>query len=173
MRRTRGVLLVAVTAFLACEFDVPLETAHTLAIDPEALGLWEPVPEDDQEEGKSERMLILRFSDTEYLVHHPIGGDDVYWRAYPIRIGGIDCVQLETIGMEGRPSGLEDDDRYHVAAYRLADGKLTIRLLNPDLVDDDAETTEELRASFLAHKDNPRLFVEPSSWRRVQPGKRD
>ena len=37
------------------------------------IGLWEEVPEGDKPPDPDEKMLILKYSDTEYLVHYPIG----------------------------------------------------------------------------------------------------
>jgi len=165
--------LAALAVLIACEFEVPLETAHEIAIDPALLGLWEPAEEKDREPGKDQPMLILRYSDTEYLVRSPMGNANGFWRAYPIRVGGIDCVQLELIGTDEGPPEQKDRKKFHVVTYRMADDGLTVRVLNSDMVDDNAKTTEALREDFLKHKDDPELFTEPERFRRVTRGDGD
>ena len=66
------------------------------------LGLWETLPENSDEE--KERMMILKFSSTEYIIHYPVRENAIYFRAYPIKVGGVSCVQLQAIGFnEGPP----------------------------------------------------------------------
>ena len=48
-------------------------------------GLWETFPEDRDEE--KERMKILKFSSTEYIIHYPVGENAMYFRAYPVKVG--------------------------------------------------------------------------------------
>jgi len=162
--------LAALAVLIACEFEVPLETAHEIAIDPALLGLWEPAEEKDREPGNDQRILILRFSDTEYLIRFPVWTTGKFWRGYPIRVEGIDCVQLEAIGTEEGPLPPKTRRRFLVATYRLGDDGLTVRLLNGDVVDFDAKTTDALRDDFRKHKDDPKLFGVPERFRCVPRG---
>ena len=145
-------LAVAVLLFTGCDYEVPLTKEHNSAVDPALLGLWVAIPDEGAVAAEDERMLILRYSDTEYLIHYPIGGaDETYYRCYPIKIGGVSCVQIEAIGTnEG-----------HVA-------ELEIKLLNNDLVDGDLETTEALKQTFLKHTRNTELFNDPGRFRRAE-----
>jgi hypothetical protein len=47
---------------------------HPIAVDSSVLGLWEVIPD-----------------------------DGIYYRAYPIKIGGVSCVQLQAIGTKAGP----------------------------------------------------------------------
>ena len=130
------------------------------------LGLWEIVPDDGKE--KKERMMILKFSATEYIIHYPVGEDAMYFRAYPIKLGGVSCVQLQAIGTNEGPPDKEQKNLYHVATYRLENEELEIRLLNEELVDDELKTSETLAHSFLKQRRNKKLFVNPGKFRRVK-----
>ncbi len=114
-------------------------------------------------------MIILKFSDTEYLIHYPPGGnDETYYRGYPIKIGGISCVQLQVIGTEDGMPKKDVKALFAVMSYELKKDILEIRTLNNDLVDDDLKTTEALVHSFLNHKDNKELFTNPVRFRKLK-----
>ena len=68
------MITTCVLLFAACTYDASITEEHTIAIDPAVLGMWEAIPEDDEDPGDMERVLVLKFSDTEYLVQH-IDGD--------------------------------------------------------------------------------------------------
>lgn len=53
-------------------------------------------------------------------------------------------------------------------SYQLTKGKLEIKKLNTDLVDDGLETTAELVKAFLVHKDNKGLFNNPRRFKKVE-----
>ncbi len=166
----RAVMLSALVAILlvGCEYKVPLTKEHSVAIDPMVLGVWESIPDEGEEAESAERMVILKYSDTEYMVHYPVGEDGVYYRCYPIKIEGTSCVQVQAIGNSDGPPAEDERELFHVVSYRLTDGILEIRTLNTDLVVDDLKTTEELMAAFLAHKDDAHLFVNPGRFRRKE-----
>ena len=163
------MLLVGVVLLCAgCRYEAPLAEEHIVPIDSAVLGLWAYVPEKGEQPGPSEQMLILPYSDTEYLIHYPIGKDGMYFRGYLIRIGDVPCVQLQLLGDEDGPVGKDEKELFHVASYRLADGELEIRMLNTDLVDDDLKDTATLRAAFGKHQNSAELFAEPGRFRKVQ-----
>jgi len=161
-----ALLMGAVLFFCGCEYEAPLTEDHTIPVDSSVLGLWEIVPDDGKE--KKERMMILKFSATEYIIHYPVGEDAMYFRAYPIKLGGVSCVQLQAIGTNEGPPDKEQKNLYHVATYRLENEELEIRLLNEELVDDELKTSETLAHSFLKQRRNKKLFVNPGKFRRVK-----
>jgi hypothetical protein len=111
-------------------------------------------------------MLILKYSETEYLVHYPTGKDQTYYRAYPIKVDGVSCVQLQTIGdSEG---DIKDDRKYHVVTYSVSNGELEIKVLNTDLIDRDLRDTASIKQAFLKNRDNKNLFTNPGKFRRVK-----
>lgn len=163
-----SVLLIMAALFLAgCEYEAPLTEEHSIAVDPAVLGLWEPAPDEGDDPAEDEQLMVLKYSDTEYLIHYPVGKDGTYYRGYPIRIGGILCVQLRIIGTEDGPSEKDEKRLFHVASYQWIDDKLEIKVLNTDLVSDDLKTTEELREAFLNNKENKELFVDPGLFRKI------
>ena len=69
----------AVLFLCGCEYEAPLTEKHNAPIDPAVLGLWETLPENSDEE--KERMMILKFSSTEYIIHYPVREHAMYFRA--------------------------------------------------------------------------------------------
>ncbi len=171
-----AVMLTVLTALLlaGCEYESPLTKEHNISVGSAVLGLWEPIPDEGEEPKQNDwvprmfkRMMILKYSDTEYLIHDPVGKNGLYYRGYPIKIGGISCVQLQVIGTDDGPPKEDEKELFHVVSYQLTDGKLEIKTLNTDLVDDNLKTTEALVEAFLNHKDNKELFTNPGSFRRI------
>ena len=103
-------------------------------------------------------MLILRYSDTEYIVRQPAGDDGLYYRAYPIRPSGVKWMQLEALGTGNGPIIEDDFDPFLVASYRLEGGQLEVQTLNTKVVGKKSKTTEALREAFLEKKDAADLF---------------
>ena len=164
------VLLIITVLFLAgCKYETPLTKEHAIAIDSSVLGVWEPQPEEREDSGANERMMILKYSDTEYLIHYPPGGnDEAYYRGYPIQIGGISCVQLQVIGIEDGIPKRDIKDLFHVVSYELKKGILEIRTLNTDLVSSNLKTSEALVQAFLNHKDNKDLFTNSARFKPIR-----
>ena len=159
----------AVLLLVGCEYESPLTKEHTIAVDPAVLGVWEPIQDKDDQSKQNERMVILKYSDTEYLIHYPLGGnDEAYYRGYPIKIGGISCVQLQIIGTDDGPLQKHEKNLFHVVSYRLTDGQLEIKTLNTDLVNAELKTTDSLRDAFLKHKDSKELFKDPGVFRKIK-----
>ena len=162
------LLTVAVLLLAGCEYESPLTKEHNIAVDSAVLGMWELIPDEREEPKQAERMMILKYSDTEYLLHYPIGKNGLYYRCYSIKVGGVSCVQLIFIGTDDGPPEKDEKDLFHVISYQLANDELKIKLLNTDLVDDDLKTTEALKQSFLKHKGNKELFTNPGKFRRIK-----
>lgn len=168
MKSKTALLMGTVLLFCGCEYEAPLTEDHPIAVDSSVLGLWEFIPDAGKEKEGNERMMILRYSDTEYMIHHPVRDDGIYYRAYPIKIGGVSCVQLQAIGTKAGPPDKKEKNLYHVASYRLKNAELEIKILNTELVDDDLKTTEALTQSFLKNKGNKKLFINPGRFRRIE-----
>jgi hypothetical protein len=159
-------LTMVLSAFLStgCVYEVPVMEEHTVPVDTAVLGHWESVPDDPSE--KADRMLVLKYSDTEYLVHYPTGEDGMYFRAYGVRIGELSAVQIELIGTHKGP--LRDKgNRYHLLTYSLDGGRLTIKTLNSDLISEKIGTSAELRDAIGKQAGNPDLFTNPGVFRKV------
>ncbi|MEP2775994.1 MAG: hypothetical protein ABJQ29_14140 [Luteolibacter sp.] len=163
-----------ITALLAlllagCIYEAPLVAEHTVPIEPELVGVWQMVPKNGANSKPGERLLILKLSETEYLVRNPHNEDGLYFRAYPIKLGGKSCVQMEVIGTkDGAPDwGDHKPSPFMVASFELAEDNLVIRILNRKLVSEDLKTTATLQETFLKHKDSEELFADPAEYRRV------
>lgn len=167
MKSITVLLGATVLLMVGCQYEAPLVREHTIPVDAAALGLWVPVPEEGEESPEDQNMMILKWSDTEYLIHYPAGKDGLYYRAYPIKIGGVECVQLQVIGTKDGPPAPDEKALYYVASYQLKDGGLEIKTLNTDLIGDKLKTTEELQAAFLKHKDSKELFKDPGMFRKA------
>ena len=159
---------LAALLLVGCVYESPLTLEHSISVDSAVLGLWEPIPDEGEEPKQDERMMILKYSTTEYLIHYPVGKDGLYYRGYPIRIGGISCVQLQVIGTKDGSPEEDEKEFFHVVSYQMTDGKLEIVTLNTDLVDDDLKTTEALVQAFLNHKDNKNLFTNPGRFGQIK-----
>jgi hypothetical protein len=144
-------LVVTVSCLAGYAYDAPLTQEHSILVDSSILGLWEWAPDNP--------VLILKYSDTEYLIRYELLGD-VYVRAYPISIGDISCVQLQFIGSENGPPEKEEKDLFSVVSYLLEDGELEVKTINTELVDEHIEDSEALRKAFLKHRDNSELFTD-------------
>ena len=163
-----ALAVIALTLFIAgCEYLAPLAEEHNIAVDPAVIGLWEEVPEGDKPPDPDDRMLILKYSDTEYLVHYPTRKDEGYYRAYPIKVDGISCVQIQLIGTADGDIK-KGERKYQVATYSISNGELEIKTLNTDLVDKDLRDTASIKQAFLKNKDNKDLFTNPGKFRRVK-----
>ncbi|MCU0857125.1 MAG: hypothetical protein MUC65_01810 [Pontiellaceae bacterium] len=171
--KSRMLFAIAGLLLVGCEYESPFTTEHSIVIDSAVLGLWEPKPDEGKEPKEGERMMILKYSDTEYLIHYPAGEDGIYYRGYPIKIGGISCVQLQIIGTKDGPPRKDEADLFYVVSYQLTDSGLEIKTLNTNVVDDDLKSTEELHAAFLKHKENKDLFNDPEVFRRKESAPRD
>ncbi|WP_372807524.1 hypothetical protein [Pontiella sp.] len=171
MNKTMFMALAATAMLLAgCEYEAPLVKDHTIPVDAELLGVWVPVSATGVAAATDENLMVLRYSDTEYMIHHPANDEGIYYRGYPIKIGSVACVQLEAIGTAEGPVGKDEKERYHVASYTIANGSLEVRTLNAKVVSDEFKTTEELHQAFLKNIGNKELFnPEPSRFRRAKP----
>lgn len=169
MRRIAALPIIAILFLAGCEYEQPLVNEHTIPVDSAVLGVWEPQPDKGEKPEDSERLVILKFSDTEYLIHYPPGGnDETYYRGYAIELGGVPCVQLQVIGTKDGPPKKDVKALYAVVSYALKDGFLEVRTLNSDLVDDDLKTTEALVQAFLKNKNDKKLFNDPARFRRLK-----
>jgi hypothetical protein len=165
------ILMLLVSVVLSCAgciYEAPLTDEHAIAVDSSVLGLWEYVPAENEKPDAPERMMVLQYSDTEYLIHYPTGKGGMYFRGYPIRIGEVSCVQLQLIGSDEGPVDEGEKELFHVASYRLDAGELMVRTLNTELVAEDLKDSEALRAAFFRHQGDGALFADPGRFRKIQ-----
>lgn len=159
-------LLGAILCLAGCKYEAPLTREHRIPVDGSVLGFWEVVPDGDESTDSSENMMVLQFSETEYLIHYSAKQEPMYFRGYPIKIGGVPCVQLQLIGIDNKPVDRLKKDLFHVASYELVNSELVVRTLNSDLVGDSLKDAGALVKAFLKHKGSTELFANPCRFRR-------
>lgn len=163
---TITLCLITIT-FAGCEYDAPLVSDVTLPIDTKLLGTWEPVSSSKEDTDKA-NLLVLKFSENEYLVRHPLLETQLYHRAYLMKIGDIPCVQLQLIGNNDGPvQKHENKNLFFVLKYEFKDGILELHKLNNDLVSKKLTSTKELQEAFLKHRDREDLFIKPMKLKRL------
>jgi hypothetical protein len=165
-------LLMIVAGLLAagCEYQAPLTDEHRMPVDPAVLGLWESVPDGyGSSDTNRERMIVLKYSETEYLVHYPTGKDGQYFRGYPMKIADVPCVQVQLIGA-ATGDVKNEAPKYHVVSYTLSNGELSLMTLNTAVVDKTLKGSAALRKAFEKNKDNKELFANPGKFRKVAKG---
>ena len=153
--KTVTALLACALLFTACDFTTPLVKSPATDIDRALIGLWERAPKG----GNTEYLLVLPLGKQEYLVSFPGGKDAMFARACLCSAAGMTLVQLEWIGTaQGK---LPEDGRvFQFATCAVSGDKITVRLLNGDIVDRNAASADELAKAVAANKDDPRLFRE-------------
>ena len=169
MKRFLLFLVVLLLGIAACEYQEPLSEKQNSSIDPALLGLWEPAPEKNEPKPSGEWILALKYSDTEYMIHYQTGSESMYFRAYPLKIGDIPCVQLQLIGDSSGPLA-KTEPAYQVAFVTLTGDEVTIRMMNTSVVGRDLHSPA-LREAFLKNSKNTDLFREPVKFRRVKNSK--
>jgi hypothetical protein len=166
MRALTPVLALVLVLLSSCVYKAPVTTNHTIPVDSAVLGVWQAVPEPGKDLGADERMLVLKYSDTEYMVRYPSGKDAMFFRGYPIKLGNLRCVQIQLLGEKGQPVN-DEDRKYQVVAYKLADGVLELRTLNADLISNRLATSADLLKAIKANIANSDLFKDPGKFKKV------
>ena len=161
-------LVMAVILAAGCVHKAPLTTEHSIAIDPEILGLWERVSSESKGDPTEDRMVILKWSDTEYVAQSPMGEKGDFYRGYPVEIGGRQLIQVVSLGSSW--GDVYDGERvdYPILTYRIVEGILIISTLNPRVIDINITDTDILREAFLANINRQDLFEPPAHFRRVE-----
>ena len=174
MKRSKlSVLAVALFAvwFAGCNYENPLVAESSVPVDPVLLGAWETIPDATKPSEDKFEALILKFSQTEYSIQYPRQEkDSLYFRSYPIQIGGKTYLQIQLIGSEAGPVK-EGDRKYDVLAYTVSDDVLEISTLNTKLVDKKITGSEGLLKAFQENQANPELFVNTVKFRKVPANK--
>ncbi|MCK9996147.1 MAG: hypothetical protein KAH56_07685, partial [Candidatus Krumholzibacteria bacterium] len=124
MKHSIWFLFMAIILTTGCVHEAPLTTEHNLVIDPALLGLWELVPGEARGDPDEDRMVVMRWSDTEYLVQIPLGAEGDFFRAYPVEIGGHSLIQTEYVGNYGRGLYPPKETFFPVITYEIVEGIL-------------------------------------------------
>ncbi len=161
----KKVLLVVVCVMLAgCEYTVPLVKTPEIEIDKSVVGLWER----SKNNGQTERLLILPLGKHEYMVSYPAGSKDAMFARGCLWNGSdIPLVQLDWFGTA--QAGLPDNDRtFQFATYTVEGDRVSVRLLNADVVKKDIKTSADLAKSIITNRAKPDLFKEAMVFTKVK-----
>jgi len=158
------MIMIACGVLVGCDYTVPLVKNPELGIDAGLVGLWQRAKED----GQLEQLLVLPMGKQEYLVAFPAGSKDaMFARACLCRIADKTLAQLEWFGT-AKGNQPESKRVFQFAAYTLVGDKVTIRLLNADLVKKDAQSSAELAKAIADNKDNPDIFRNEMVFSKVK-----
>ena len=159
----RLLIGLACSLLVGCEYTVPLVTTPAIEIDRSVLGLWERSKDD----GQTEQLVVLELDKHEYLVSYPSDSiDAMFARACRCRIGDQILIQLKWLGT-AQAKHPEDNRLFQYATYSIAGDKLTVRLLNSELVNKDIAATEELAKAITANHDKSNLFKDGMIFTKV------
>jgi hypothetical protein len=112
-------------------------------------------------------MLVLPLNEYEYLVSWPAGkAGELYARGHLIEFTGQTLLQLQWLGSSSG-AWLEEDGLYQVANYTVTPGGLSVRWLNPDIINRDVSSSLRLADAVAHNRGHPRLFREPVVFRKV------
>ena len=160
----KKLLLILFCGLVAgCDYTVPLVTTPKIEIDTSVLGLWQST----KENGQAEQLLVLPLDKYEYLVSYPSGATNaMFARACLCRTGDKTLVQLKWFGTA--EAKLPEDNRvFQFLSYSLNGDRITIRLLNSEVVKKNVASTEALARAIAANRDNPSLFKEGMVFTKV------
>ncbi|NDV61455.1 hypothetical protein G0Q06_03225 [Puniceicoccales bacterium CK1056] len=163
-------LLAVVLLTAGCEYEVALSDPMGLPIDESVLGTWTKLNEHGEVGRNPDQISIYAFDEGEYLVVAH-GRDPIYFRAYPILINDIPCVQMKVLADydETRHSETEAEENgklYMVVQYTIEEGKLVVSSFDPEIISPDITSTEKLMEAVHAHSDDPDLFGERDTYIR-------
>ena len=168
MKKYLMPIVVAIILTACCVHQAPITTEHAIAIDWDLLGLWEAVPGEAKDDPTEDQMLILKWSETEYLAQFPRGEKGDFYRAYPVEIDGRLLLQAQSLGSDW--GDIHEGDRvvYPILTYRIVEGILMISTLNTQVVDDKITDGDALREAIIANINRQDLFEPPTHFRRVE-----
>jgi hypothetical protein len=167
MKKWLIFILAIMLTIAGCEYQEPLSEKQNLPIDESLVGQWNAVPDSGDTSPVNDRIVVLKLSGTEYLVHYYTGSGSMYFRAYPLKVGNIECLQLHLLGyQDGRLA--RDDAPFQVAKYTLLGDTVEIRMMNTSIVGSRNSGSAELRDAFIKNQANDKLFRDPGKFRRAK-----
>lgn len=161
---TKCIGLIVLFSLTGCIYDVPLVEEAEIAVDPSLVARWEPLPGEDGTDG-SEMLVILPFSETEYICVLEGDDDAMYFRAYPILLDDMTLIQLEWLLPDKNKGEISP---YHICRVTLTDDILSVEYINEDVVSSDIKDSASLRDAVLANRENPDLFESPGRYRKTE-----
>jgi len=159
--------MAALLVLSSCIFKEPFEATAKIPVDQALLGRWEGTTDNDKP-----RMLVLQHSANEYSVKYavdnPAGEKALFFRAYPIELEGGRYIQTQLIGTAEGPVKPEDR-KFSLLKVKQSGDSLEILTIYGSVlgVREDGDTAA-LRAAFAKHRDDPKLFRDPGTFKRIK-----
>ena len=161
------IIVAAMLIISGCEYQEPLAEKQNLPIDESLVGQWNALPDSNDTSPVQDRIIVLKLSGTEYLVHYYTGSGSMYFRAYPLKVGNIECLQLQLLGyQDGRLA--RNDAPFQVAKYTVSGDIVEIRMMNTSVISPKLAGNDEIREAFIKNQANDKLFREPGKFRRAK-----
>lgn len=161
----RYFLLFLLLVSAGCIYEKPFAKPDNSKIDENLLGYWK-YSESNKDKSNIE-MLVMKYSDTEYLVRYITGDNPLYFKAYNVTIGEMKAVQMQWIGME-KGILINENRKYNLLKYTLERDSLEIRFINDSLVPKNITDSEKLRNKILENSKDPKLFNVPGKFERIK-----
>lgn len=167
MNFTKSLMIICILLTSACDFDVPLSAENAIPIDRSLLGVWFS---DNGEESISDLVQIdvMEFSDNEYLIEYYQDRSSLFFRAYLIKVSDRLMLQAQLLGNEDEPVATSIIERFAVISYTLESDHVIFSKMNAGVIDKDTLNSEALREAFIEQKDNPKLFINPTKFKRMK-----
>lgn len=164
--KLKAWIVAGCSAFLAgCDYTVSLVKTPEIPIDKALVGAWSRTAED----GRTERLLVLPLGPAEFFVSFPAEDKNaMFARACHCRAGDWKLVQLTWFGT-ARGEVPDDNRIYQYAVYTVKGDTLQIGMLNADVVRRDATSAEALIQALDANRENPSLFRDAITFKKVPP----
>jgi len=152
------------TLLAACDYTVPLAKTPSLPLDNSLVGLWQSTDGGQ----KTNKLLVLPSSKTEYLVVYPAESPNaMFARGCLWKNETLTLVQLDWFGTA--QGELPTNNRtFQYARYTVAAEKLTLQLLNPEVVSEDTTSSNALVQAISDNKDSPQLFRDKMVFEKVK-----
>ena len=165
MTKWLAIILAALLLIAGCEYKEPLSEKQNIPIDETLIGQWDALPENTDTSPVKDSIVVLKLSSTEYLIHYYTGSGSMYFRAYPLKIGSVECLQLHLLGYQDGKLA-RDDAPFQVAKYTFSGDVVEIRMMNTSVISPKLGSNAAIRDAFIKNQANDTLFRDPGKFRR-------
>jgi hypothetical protein len=155
--------ILCILILTSCDYKVAIVNKPNVKIDNEVVGLW--LRENDNE--IKEKLLILQLNKYEYFISYPSGDKTMFATGCLFKLNGKKFVQLKWFGtVEGKIQ--TNNHVYQYLKYRVNNDKLSIQLINTQIIDKNIKTSSELSMTIRKNINNSMLFNKPMIFEKVQ-----
>jgi len=161
----KKTLLPAMLMFLAgCDYEIPLSQTASAPADPALAGTWieastnsNPVSMEIKTEGMNYNITYTETDTEAETKPHSYA-----FKGFEIHAAELNLIQLEW----QQADAAESKEKYVFAKFELTPEGLSVYRLNAEVVSAKCQTSEELLADIIVHKQNSSLFNDPLKFRK-------